>query len=105
MLVISELGTIEGEVRAGHIVVAGRIQVLLADVPALQAQVREGTVRAIGITSAERLPILPELPTMAEAGLPGVVTETWYGLLAPAGVPQERLAVLSRAFHAAIAPE
>ena len=83
--------------------VAGRIQVLLADVPALQAQVREGTVRAIGITSAERLAILPHLGTMAEAGLPGVVTETWYGLLAPAATPAERLAILSRAFHETLA--
>ncbi len=83
--------------------VAGRIQVLLADVPALQAQVREGTVRAIAITSAERLPILPDLPTMAEAGVPGVVTETWYGVLAPGGTPADRIAVLSRALHETLA--
>ena len=83
--------------------VAGRIQLLLADVPALQAQVQAGSVRAIGITSAQRLPILPTLPTMAESGLPNVVTETWYGWLAPAGVPEDRLATLSRAFHATLA--
>lgn len=82
--------------------VAGRVQVMLADVPALQAQVRAGTVRAIGITSAERLAILPTLPTLAEGGVPGVVTETWYGLLAPVGVPAERMAILERAFHEAL---
>jgi tripartite-type tricarboxylate transporter receptor subunit TctC len=81
---------------------AGRVQVLLADVPALQAHVREGNARAIGITSAERLAILPTLPTLGESGYPGVVTETWYGLLAPVGVPAERLAVLARAFREAL---
>lgn len=82
---------------------AGRIQVMLADVPALQAHVRENTVRALGITSAQRLPILPNLPTMAEAGVPGVVTETWYGVLAPSGTPPDRLTLLSRAFHDTLA--
>jgi tripartite-type tricarboxylate transporter receptor subunit TctC len=83
--------------------VAGRIQLLLADVPALQAQVKEGAVRALAVTSAERLPILPDLPTMAEAGVPGVVSETWYGLLAPAGTPEDRLAIISRTFHDCLA--
>lgn len=82
--------------------VAGRIQILCADVPALIGQVRAGTVPALAITAAERLPLLGELPTAEEAGVPGLVSETWYGILAPAGVPAERLAVLHAAASAAL---
>ena len=46
-----------------------------------------GKLKAITITSAKRSPLMPELPTMIEAGLPDFVTATWFGLLAPAGTP------------------
>ncbi|HYF06097.1 MAG TPA: tripartite tricarboxylate transporter substrate binding protein [Acetobacteraceae bacterium] len=82
---------------------AGRIDILLADVPALLAHVRGGAVRALSVTSRARLALLPEVPTMAEAGVPGMVSETWYGLLAPAGTPAERIAVLNRALAEALA--
>ncbi len=82
---------------------ASRIDILAADVPALLAHVRAGTVRAIAITSRERLSLLPDVPTMAEVGLPGVVSETWYGLLAPAATPPDRIAVLNRAMSDALA--
>lgn len=81
---------------------AGRIQILCADVPALIGQVRSGAVRPLAITAAERLPLLPDLPTAEEAGVPGLVSETWYGLLAPAGVPADRLGVLYAAAKAAL---
>jgi tripartite-type tricarboxylate transporter receptor subunit TctC len=48
-----------------------------------------GRIRALGITSAKRSPLLPQLPTMVEGGLPGFVTETWYGVLFPAGTPED----------------
>jgi tripartite-type tricarboxylate transporter receptor subunit TctC len=82
--------------------IAGRIQILLADVPALIGQVRSGTVPALAVTSAERLPLLPDLPTAEEAGVPGLVSETWYGLLGPAGIPADRLTTLHAAARAAL---
>ena len=83
--------------------VAGRVQLMLGDVPGLLPQVRAGAVRAIGITSEARLALVPDVPTVIEAGVPGVVSETAYGLLAPAGVAPARLAELSRALLAALA--
>jgi tripartite-type tricarboxylate transporter receptor subunit TctC len=81
---------------------AGRIQLLLADVPILLPQVRGGTLRALAVTGRERSDVLPELPTMAEAGVPGVISETWYGLLGPAGIPADRIATLQGALAATL---
>ena len=52
------------------------------------AQVKAGKLKALAVTTAERSKLAPELPTMAEAGLPGFDISTWYGLFAPAGTPQ-----------------
>jgi tripartite-type tricarboxylate transporter receptor subunit TctC len=82
---------------------AGRIQILLADVPALISHVRGGSLPALAITAPQRLGILPDVPTAEEAGVPGLVSETWYGVLGPAGVPADRLAILSNATKAALA--
>jgi tripartite-type tricarboxylate transporter receptor subunit TctC len=82
--------------------IAGRIQVLLADVPALIGQVRAGTVPALAITSSERLGLLPDVPTAEEAGVPGLVSETWYGLFGPAGIPTDRLSILATAARGAL---
>ena len=49
--------------------------------------IRGGTVRALAVTSPKRSPAFPELPTMAEAGVPGFESTSWYGLFAPAGTP------------------
>lgn len=84
---------------------AGRIQVLAADVPALLAHVRAGTVPALAVTSPQRLALLPETPTAVEAGVPGFVSETWYGVLGPAGIPADRLAILHAATAAALQDE
>ncbi|WP_431284122.1 Bug family tripartite tricarboxylate transporter substrate binding protein [Humitalea sp. 24SJ18S-53] len=81
---------------------AGRIQMLLADVPILLPQVRGGTLRALAVTGRERSDVLPDLPTMAEAGVAGVVSETWYGLLGPAGIPADRVAILQTALAATL---
>ncbi|MBR0649197.1 tripartite tricarboxylate transporter substrate binding protein [Roseomonas terrae] len=81
---------------------AGRIQILLADVPALISHVRGGAVPALAITSPQRLSIMPDVPTAEEAGVPGLISETWYGVLGPAGIPADRLAILSAATKAAL---
>ncbi len=65
--------------------------------PALTALplIQSGRVRALGVTSLERLPALPELPTVSESGLKGYQSSQWYGVLAPAGTPPEILNVLN----------
>lgn len=85
--------------------IAGRIQLLMADTPALIGHVRAGTLPALAVTSAERLGVLPDVPTAVEAGVPGMVSETWYGVLGPAGLPAERLATLHAAAIAALRDE
>lgn len=82
--------------------VAGEVQMGFADLPALLPHLRAGALRALAIGSTERHPLLPEVPTMAEAGLPGVMTDNWHGLVAPAGTPAPALAALHRAAAAAL---
>lgn len=80
---------------------ADRIQLLLADVPALVGQVRAGALPALAVTAEARIGVLPDVPTAIEAGVPGLVSETWYGVLGPAGIPAERIATLNAAVRAA----
>ena len=65
----------------------GHIQVLLGAIPTTLAQVKAGKVRALAVSSARRWPAVPELPTIAESGLPGFEAASWFGMLAPAGTP------------------
>ncbi|PWS36420.1 LacI family transcriptional regulator [Falsiroseomonas bella] len=80
----------------------GRIQILAADVPALLGQVRAGALPALAVTSRERLAILPDVPTAIEAGVPGMVSETWYGIFGPAGISEERVGILVDAARGAL---
>ncbi len=76
-------------------VMAGQVDLLIDSLPVVQGAVREGTVRGIAVTSAERLSQFPDLPTVAEGGLPGYETQNWFGFLVPARTPRpviERLA-------------
>lgn len=68
--------------------VAGRIQLMFGILPLAQAQVSAGTVRALAVMSADRQPAIAEVPTMAEAGAPGIEGGPWFGLMAPAGTPR-----------------
>ncbi len=82
---------------------AGNVDLVMADLPVLLPVVRAGTARALATLGEARSPLLPEVPTGAELGLPGFRLENWYGVLAPAGVPAARLAVLEAALVAALA--
>jgi tripartite-type tricarboxylate transporter receptor subunit TctC len=66
-------------------------------IPAINAgpHIAAGKVRALGVTSRERLAAFPDLPTLAESGLPGYESSQWYGLLAPAATPREALDFLN----------
>jgi tripartite-type tricarboxylate transporter receptor subunit TctC len=57
--------------------------------------VRSGRLRALAVTSRERVPAMPELPTVSESGLKGYESSQWYGMLAPAGAPSDVLGLLS----------
>ena len=77
--------------------IAGQVQVTIADVPAVLQQIRAGALKPLAITSSKRVPMLPEVPTMAEVGYPKVLSDNWYGLIAPAATPPE----VQRRLHAA----
>jgi tripartite-type tricarboxylate transporter receptor subunit TctC len=76
-------------------VIAGRIDFVVIGVPAAAPHVKSGKLRALAVIAPQRLPALPEVPTVAEAGLPGFEVTTWYGILAPAGTPRPIIARLN----------
>jgi len=67
--------------------VGGQISMGLNGAPAVMPYVVQGRLRALAVSSAKRLPALPELPTLAESGVPGFEANGWYGIVAPAGTP------------------
>ena len=75
--------------------VGGRIAVMFADVSSSLAFVRSNDLRALAVTSLNRSLIVPDVPTLHETVLPGFDIETWTGILAPAGTPQDRVALLN----------
>jgi tripartite-type tricarboxylate transporter receptor subunit TctC len=68
--------------------VAGQVSMMFDIVPLTKEQLAGGRVRALAVTSAKREPAVPDVPTMAEAGMPGVEGGPWFGLFAPAGTPR-----------------
>lgn len=70
---------------ATNALLAGETQMLVTNMASVLPHARAGRVRVLGITSARRSSLLPEVPTVAEAGLPGFEYSTWYGMLAPGG--------------------
>lgn len=83
----------------------GEVDFSFSNIPAAQPMLGPGRIRALAITSAKRSSLLPELPTMIEGGLPGFVTQTWYGLLAPAGTPPSVVSALNAVVVKAVQKE
>jgi tripartite-type tricarboxylate transporter receptor subunit TctC len=79
-------------------VLAGRVDMTFDSYTVYEEHIRSGKVRPLGVTSKSRMAALPQIPTIAEAGLPGFDVSNWLGLLAPAGTPKDVLATL----HAAL---
>jgi tripartite-type tricarboxylate transporter receptor subunit TctC len=75
----------------------GQVDMMFGTAAAVGTFLESGKLRAIAVTTAERSPAHPSLPTVAEGGLPGFLAESWYGLYAPAGTPPEVLARLNEA--------
>jgi len=76
--------------------VGGRVQIMFDAAPSLIQHVRSGKLRVLAAASAQRNRLLPEVPTFAELGYPGVAVSLWYGLLAPAGTPVATIEKLNR---------
>jgi len=70
-------------------VIAGDVQMTIVDTPPLVPQIKGGKVRALAVTSAKRSSAMPELPTIAESGVPGYEMVLWIGVFAPAGTPRD----------------
>jgi tripartite-type tricarboxylate transporter receptor subunit TctC len=85
----------KGSSGAASDLVAGVVESSFAGVPNAMAQVPAGRLKALAVTTAKRIPQLPDVPTMQEAGVPGYEASVWLGLLAPAGTPKEIVARLN----------
>jgi tripartite-type tricarboxylate transporter receptor subunit TctC len=72
-------------------VIAGQVQMNLGSLVQMIPHVRSGKLKALGVSSAKRVAALPDVPTIAEAGVPGFEVSNWWGILAPAGTPQPAL--------------
>jgi tripartite-type tricarboxylate transporter receptor subunit TctC len=69
--------------------IAGQVQLMFDNLPSSIAQVKAGKLRPIAVTTLKRSPALPEVPTIAESGLPGYDASSWFGMHAPAGTPKD----------------
>jgi len=84
----------KGSSQASIGVLTGEAQLMFSSPAAVMAQIRDGKMRALGVSGATRSAVLPGVPTIAEAGLAGYDATSWYGLLAPAGAPRAAISRL-----------
>ena len=91
-----------GGAEAVTAIVSGETSVSFLPLATALPQTRQGRLRALAVSTAKRVPSLPEYPTLAEAGVPGFEFGTWYGVMAPAKTPREIIAVLQAATVASL---
>ena len=84
---------------------AGRVQLMFDNLPTVLPHIRSGKMRALAVAGTRRAKVLPELPTLAEAGVPNVEVGSWFGVLAPAATPDAVAAILSREIAKAVAAD
>jgi tripartite-type tricarboxylate transporter receptor subunit TctC len=89
----------KGSTAAHPDLLSGQVNVMFDTLAAVQQHIKSGKLRALAVTTAKRVPSMPDLPTIAEAGLPGYETSTWGGLLAPANTPKDIVAKLNTEFN------
>ena len=82
---------------------SGQVQLMFSSVVAILPHVKAGKLRALAVSSKERLSLLSDLPTVSEAGVPNYQTSSWYGILAPAGTPPDAVARLNAAIVKVVA--
>ena len=93
----------KGEAPAYTDLMGGQTQLMVGNIAAAAALLGPGRLRALAVTGKERSPLLPDVPTVAESGLPGFVNTGWFGLLAPAGTPPDVVAKIQRDTAKAVA--
>ena len=93
----------KGSTAAHSDLLAGRVSLMFDTVSAISPHVKGGALRALAVTTAKRSAAMPDVPTMAEAGMKGYETSTWGGILAPAGTPQDVVAKLNGEVNKALA--
>jgi tripartite-type tricarboxylate transporter receptor subunit TctC len=93
----------KGGAAAINDLIAGRVQLMFESLNSIAPFARAGTVRALAVSGARRSPGFPELPTIAEAGVPGYEAGTWIGVIAPAGVPRPIVDKLNGAINRVVA--
>ena len=79
----------KGSAPARTDLIGGQVQLIFDSMPSAMPHVKSGKIRALAVTTAKRSPTVPELPTIAESGVPGFDISTWYGVWAPAGTPKD----------------
>src|SRR5205823_1584296 len=82
--------------------IAGRVQLMFESLNTMSAHAQSGSVRPLGVSGASRSPAFPDLPTIAEAGVPGYEAATWSGVVAPAGTPKSIIDTLNAAINRAV---
>jgi tripartite-type tricarboxylate transporter receptor subunit TctC len=85
--------------------IAGETQMVVELIQTVQGQIQAGTLRAIAVTSPQRFPTVPDIPTFAETGLPGYDVTSWYGLAFPAGTPAEIVDKTNKAMRTLLATD
>jgi tripartite-type tricarboxylate transporter receptor subunit TctC len=95
----------KGSAPALQDLIAGHVQVMFATSASVVGFLKAGTLRPLAVTTLKRFSLMPEIPTVAELGLPGFDATTWHGLVAPAGTPKETIATLNRAMVKALADD
>ncbi|MFN7727022.1 MAG: tripartite tricarboxylate transporter substrate binding protein [Rubrivivax sp.] len=83
--------------------IAGQVDATFTGAPAVLGHVRSGRLRALAVSSAQRIPALPDVPTVAESGFPGFDADQWYGVVAPAATPAAVVARLNTEINKALA--
>ena len=82
-------------------VLGGHVPVLIANISVVQPYVESGKIRVIAVTSPQRSPLLPNIPTVAESGFPGYQVSEWFGFIGPAGLPSEVVQKMNAAINEA----
>jgi tripartite-type tricarboxylate transporter receptor subunit TctC len=97
-----QLISYRGTAPAAVDVLAGHIPLAVLDIPASQQLIRDGKLKALGVSAAQRVSFLPDVPPLADLGLHGFESVGWFGLVAPAGTPPNVIARLNAAFQKAL---
>ena len=93
----------KGVAQAMPEIIAGRLQIAFNTIPAFLQHVKAGRLKALVITSNKRSPLLPQVPTASEAGMPQLIGSSWHAVVAPAGTPPAVVAKLQQTLAAALA--